>query len=335
MRLPRHATMVRATVAGTVGNVLEWYDFSVYAYLVPSIGAAFFPTASHLAQVLFSFAVFGVGFFMRPIGSVVVGAYGDKAGRRAALMLTVGMMGVSTLAIGLLPTYATAGIWAPILLTLVRLCQGFAAGGEWGGAATFLVEFAPAGRRGYIGSYQQASVGAGLLVGSGFVAFLAYLLGQEALAAWGWRIPFICGIAVAGFAVYFRLRLPDTPNSKRSKSSTSFPNSRCAIFFYSSTITFTFIVVSITSTTISFYMGKRNNSPFAKSLSNHIIVVYQLSHPLSYKHFYSSCNRSSNIHLIVSIANGLEKMVGSTTACRQTQENRMSVRGRPVAYKNR
>jgi MHS family proline/betaine transporter-like MFS transporter len=207
----QNATMVRATVAGTVGNILEWYDFSVYAYLVPSIGVAFFPTASHLAQILFSFAVFGVGFFMRPIGSVVVGAYGDRAGRRAALVLTVGMMGVSTLAIGLLPTYATAGIWAPILLTLVRLCQGFAAGGEWGGAATFLVEFAPTGRRGYIGSYQQASVGAGLLVGSGFVAFLAYLLGQEALAAWGWRIPFICGIAVAGFAIYFRLRLPDTP----------------------------------------------------------------------------------------------------------------------------
>ena len=205
------ATMVRATVAGTIGNVLEWYDFTVYAYLAPSIGAAFFPSASGVARILFAFGVFGVGFFMRPVGSIIIGAYGDRAGRRAALTLTVGLMGVSTLAIGLLPTYATAGIWAPLLLTVARLAQGFSGGGEWGGAATFLVEFAPPGRRGYIGSYQQASVGAGLLVGSAFVTLLSWSLGQEALAAWAWRIPFIFGIAVAGFAVYFRLKLPDTP----------------------------------------------------------------------------------------------------------------------------
>ena len=207
----KSATMVRATVAGTIGNVLEWYDFSVYGYLVTAIGAAFFPKASTLAQVLFTFGIYGVGFFMRPVGSIVIGAYGDRAGRRAALTLTVGLMGVATMLIGFLPTYDTLGVWAPLLLILMRLVQGFSGGGEWGGAATFLVEFAPTGRRGYIGSWQQFSVGAGFLLGSGFVYLLTTTLGADAMAAWGWRIPFLCGIFVAGFAVYFRLRLPDTP----------------------------------------------------------------------------------------------------------------------------
>jgi MHS family proline/betaine transporter-like MFS transporter len=201
----------RAVLAGTLGNVLEWYDFSVYGFLVPSIAAAFFPKASHLAQILFAFGVFGIGFFMRPVGSLVIGAYGDRAGRRAALTLTVALMGVSTLVIGLLPTYATAGALAPVLLTLARLAQGFSAGGEWGGAAAFLVEYAPEGRRGYIGSWQQFSVGGGLLLGSGFATLLAKVLGQDALAAWAWRIPFLCGIVIAGFSAYFRFRLKDTP----------------------------------------------------------------------------------------------------------------------------
>ena len=138
------ATMVRATVAGTIGNVLEWYDFTVYAYLAPSIGAAFFPSASGVAQILFAFGVFGVGFFMRPVGSIVIGAYGDRAGRRAALTLTVGADGRRH------PGYRLAahlrhrrplGAAAAHLVRL--LAQGFSGGGEWGGAATFLVEFAP------------------------------------------------------------------------------------------------------------------------------------------------------------------------------------------------
>jgi MHS family proline/betaine transporter-like MFS transporter len=207
-------TRVRAVVAATLGNILEWYDFSVYGFLVPTLAVAFFPKASHLAQILFTFGVFGVGFFMRPVGSVVLGAYGDRAGRRAALSLTVGLMGLSTLAIGVLPTYETIGIWAPVLLTLARLAQGFSAGGEWGGAAAFLVEYAPEGRRGYIGSWQQFSVGVGLLIGSAFAAVMANLLGHDALVAWGWRIPFLCGIVIAGFAAYFRMRLPDTPQFK-------------------------------------------------------------------------------------------------------------------------
>ncbi|MBV9783737.1 MAG: MFS transporter [Acidisphaera sp.] len=204
-------TTVRAVVAGTLGNILEWYDFSVYGFLVPTIAAVFFPKQSTLAQLLFTFGVFGVGFFMRPVGSIVIGAFGDRAGRRAALTLTVGLMGLSTVMIGVLPGYASAGVWAPLLLTLARLAQGFSAGGEWGGVAAFLVEYAPEGRRGYIGSWQQFSVGAGLLLGSAFATVLAAELGHDAMLAWGWRIPFLCGIAIAAFAVYFRMRLPETP----------------------------------------------------------------------------------------------------------------------------
>lgn len=201
----------RAVIAGTLGNILEWYDFAVYGFLVPSLAAAFFPKASHLAQLLFTFGVLGVGFVMRPVGSIVIGYYGDRAGRRAALTLTVGLMGLSTVAIGLLPPYAAAGAWAPVLLTLARLAQGFSAGGEWGGAAAFLVEYAPDGRRGYVGSWQQFSVGGGLLLGSAIATLLAGLLGPAAMAAWGWRVPFLLGVLPAGFAAWFRARLPDTP----------------------------------------------------------------------------------------------------------------------------
>ncbi len=209
----------RAVVAGTLGNILEWYDFGVYGFLVPSLSIAFFPNASPFARLLFTFGVFGVGFFMRPVGSVVIGFYGDRAGRRAALVLTVGLMGLSTLAIGILPTYATAGIWAPILLTAARLVQGFSAGGEWGGAAAFLVEYAPTGRRGYIGSWQQFSVGCGLLLGSLLATLLSATLGHVAMAVWAWRIPFLVGILIAGFAIYYRLRLPDTPEFEAAERS--------------------------------------------------------------------------------------------------------------------
>lgn len=209
----------RAVVAGTLGNILEWYDFGVYGFLVPSLSIAFFPNASPFARLLFTFGVFGVGFFMRPVGSIVIGFYGDRVGRRAALVLTVGLMGLSTLAIGILPTYAMAGIWAPILLTAARLVQGFSAGGEWGGAAAFLVEYAPAGRRGYVGSWQQFSVGCGLLLGSLLATLLSATLGHVAMAAWAWRIPFLIGILIAGFAVYYRLRLPDTPEFEAAEKS--------------------------------------------------------------------------------------------------------------------
>jgi MHS family proline/betaine transporter-like MFS transporter len=202
----------RAIIAGTVGNILEWYDFGVYGYLVSTISTQFFPTDDPLSSLLLTFAVYGVGFVTRPLGSILFGIYGDRVGRRAALSVVIFMMAISTLLIGLLPTYGQVGILAPILLTLVRLLQGLSAGGEWGGSTAYLVEFAPPGRRGFIGSWQQVSVGAGFLLGSLSAALIAQLLSPSDVAAYGWRIPFLLGVLVGGVGAYLRWNLSDTPS---------------------------------------------------------------------------------------------------------------------------
>ena len=144
----------------------SWYDFGVYGYFVSTISQLFFPSNDPLASLLLTFAVFGVGFVMRPVGSILFGIYGDRYGRRKALSAVIFLMGFSTLGLGLLPTYAQVGVLAPLLLVIVRLLQGLSAGGEWGGSTAYLVEFAPEGKRGFIGSWQQVSVGGGFLLGS-------------------------------------------------------------------------------------------------------------------------------------------------------------------------
>jgi MHS family proline/betaine transporter-like MFS transporter len=202
----------RAIVAGTVGNILEWYDFGVYGYLVSTISTQFFPTDDPLSSLLLTFAVYGVGFVTRPLGSILFGIYGDRVGRRAALSVVIFMMAISTLLIGLLPTYSQVGILAPILLTLVRLLQGLSAGGEWGGSTAYLVEYAPPGRRGFIGSWQQVSVGTGFLLGSLSAALIAQFLSPSDVAAYGWRIPFLLGVVVGGVGAYLRWNLSDTPS---------------------------------------------------------------------------------------------------------------------------
>lgn len=201
----------KAVVAGVIGNVLEWYDFGVYGYFVSTISQLFFPSSDPLAGMLLTFAVFGVGFVMRPVGSIVFGIYGDKVGRRKALSAVIFLMGFSTLGLGLLPTYAQVGVLAPLLLVIIRLLQGLSAGGEWGGSTAYLVEFAPEGRRGFIGSWQQVSVGGGFLLGSLSAAVLTNALSHDDLVAWGWRVPFLLGIVVAALGAYLRWRLDDTP----------------------------------------------------------------------------------------------------------------------------
>src|SRR5215813_395965 len=200
-----------AVIAGVIGNALEWYDFAVYGYFVTTISKLFFPSSDPIASILATYAVFGVGFVMRPIGSILFGIYGDRHGRRKALSAVLFLMAVSTLAIGLLPTYDQVGVLAPILLVLARLLQGLSAGGEWGGSTAYIVEYAPEGRRGFIGSWQQFSVGSGFLLGSLSGTLLSFALSPEALTSWGWRIPFLLGIVVGAVGAYLRWRLADTP----------------------------------------------------------------------------------------------------------------------------
>jgi MFS family permease len=201
----------KAVSAAVVGNVLEWYDFAVYAFVAGIIAKNFFPQSDEVTALLSSFLAYGLGFVARPLGGIVIGRLGDTRGRKAALMLTIFMMAAGTVMIGILPTYATLGLGAPLLLVVARLLQGFSAGGEWGGSTAFIVEWAPKGRRGWFGSFQQTSVVAGLLLGSGVAALLNTLLSQEQMSDWGWRVPFLLGGILGPVGIYMRRTMKETP----------------------------------------------------------------------------------------------------------------------------
>ena len=201
----------RAIFAASVGQFFELYDFSIYGFFAVEIGRSFFPSSDPLTSLLGAFATYGVGFLMRPVGAIVVGAYGDLKGRRAALVLTVALMAISTGLVAFVPSYAQIGIWAPIILVVLRLCQGFSTGGEWGGAAAFLVEYAPPGRRGIVGSFHQVSTQIGNLFGFLFVALLSYSLSTESFQSWGWRIAFLVGGLLGPVGYYIRTRIAETP----------------------------------------------------------------------------------------------------------------------------
>lgn len=208
---PASNSMFKAVVAGSIGNALEWFDYGLYGYFASIVSSQFFSSKDPITALMLSFIVFGVGFVMRPVGGLVFGHYADKVGRRTALTWTVVLMGMSTFAVGCLPTYAQVGIWAPILLTLCRLLQGISTGGEWGSCMSFLAEYATPFNRGFIVSWSQFSIAVGLLLGSGSGAILSFLLSPEALNAWGWRIPFWSGILIALFGIYLRRQVDETP----------------------------------------------------------------------------------------------------------------------------
>jgi MFS transporter, MHS family, proline/betaine transporter len=199
--------MARVLAAGAIGNVLEWYDFAAYGYFASIFGRNFFPSTDRWLCLLSAFAVFAVAFMMRPLGGVIFGHIGDRFGRKQALMISVAAMALSTFAIGLLPTYASVGIAAPTLLVLMRMIQGASVGGEFTTSIIFLVEQSAPHRRGFNGSWASFSASAGILLGSVVGAVVASLLDPDALAEWGWRIPFLPGIALGGLAYLMRRRL--------------------------------------------------------------------------------------------------------------------------------
>lgn len=201
----------RQLAAACIGNVLEYYDFVVYAYLATTIGHKFFPSDNETAGLLATFAAFGVGFLARPLGGVVIGRLGDRKGRKAALLITIFGMALGTVGIGLLPTYETVGLLAPVLLVLMRLIQGLAAGGEWGGATAFIVESAPEGRRGLFGGIGQASIAGSNLLSSVVVAIVAGIFTPDEMRDWAWRVPFLLGGILLPVGIYMRRNLQETP----------------------------------------------------------------------------------------------------------------------------
>lgn len=197
-------------LAVTVANMLEWYDFAVYAFLAQVIAEVMFPTGNALASLLLSVGTFGVGFLTRPIGAVVFGVLADRRGRKFTLLLTFVLMGGATLAIGIIPPFATLGVIAPLLIVLARLLQGLAAGGAMGGATALLIEHAPPGRAGYFGSWQAAGQAGALLLGALAAATVSASISPEQLSGWGWRLPFLASLVLVPLALYIRRTVDDS-----------------------------------------------------------------------------------------------------------------------------
>ncbi len=201
----------RVSLASFIGTTIEWYDYFLYGTAAALVfNQLFFPNVDPLIGTLAAFATFAVGFVARPLGGAIFGHYGDRIGRKAMLVLTLLIMGIATFLIGLLPTYETIGIWAPILLVVLRLLQGFGVGGEWGGAVLMAVEHSPGGRRGFYGSWPQMGVPAGLLLSTGVFTIFSSLPNEQFLA-WGWRVPFLLSILLVAVGLYIRLAILETP----------------------------------------------------------------------------------------------------------------------------
>jgi MFS transporter, MHS family, proline/betaine transporter len=206
--LPRGTAIAgRGLAAGAVGNILEWYDFAAYGYFAAVFAKNFFPTGDRFSSILSAYGVFAVAFMMRPLGSILFGHIGDRFGRRRALIISAAAMAVSTFTIGLLPTYSSVGIVAPILLILLRMIQGLSVGGEYTTSIIFLVEHSPPHRRGFIGSWASFSATAGILLGSAVGVAVSSMLDPAELDAWGWRVPFLPGILLGAVAYYMRSQL--------------------------------------------------------------------------------------------------------------------------------
>ncbi|MGV9798246.1 MFS transporter [Mycobacterium sp. NPDC003449] len=199
----------RIALAGGVGTLIEYYDYALYGYATTVIAPLFFPSSDPVASLLSALAVFALSYVIRPVGGIVFGAVGDRLGRKRALLITILGVGAATSLVGVLPTYATVGLWAPAMLFVVRLAQGFFAGGEMGGAATVISEFAPADKRSRFGAYVPIGCNAGYAVASGAMGVVAGLMSDANLTSWGWRIPFLIGLPLTIFCYVIRRRLPD------------------------------------------------------------------------------------------------------------------------------
>jgi MHS family proline/betaine transporter-like MFS transporter len=213
----------KSILAAVIGNALEWYDFLAFAFMTPIVAKLFFPSNpadpdNNINQILLTTAVFGVGFFMRPVGGIVLGLYGDRKGRKAAMVMVTGLMAVAIALITLAPTYAAVGIAAPLFIVVARLLQGFAAGGEFGTSTALLIEMAPPGKRGFYGSWQMTGQMIALLLGAAAGTLITEIFTQEQLMAWAWRLPFAFGLLIVPVAIYIRRNVEEPEAFVRMKA---------------------------------------------------------------------------------------------------------------------
>jgi metabolite-proton symporter len=210
---------IKASVASTIGTTIEWYDFFLYGTAAALVfPAVFFPGQSHLAGTLESFATYFVGFAARPVGAAIFGHVGDRIGRKAALIATLSLMGAATALMGVLPGYASIGVWAPILLVLLRIVQGIGVGGEWGGSVLMSMEWGSSRRRGFMASLPQLGVPVGLLLSTLAVRVVSGMTGPDDFTAWGWRIPFLLSVVLVAVGFYVRLAVLETPQFARLRA---------------------------------------------------------------------------------------------------------------------
>jgi MHS family proline/betaine transporter-like MFS transporter len=204
-------------VGGVIGNILEWYDFAVFGYFAPVIGVQFFPSEDKFASMISAFGVFAAGYMMRPLGGILFGSMGDRLGRKKALQLSVAMMAVPTILLGFLPTYAHVGVAASVMLVLLRLVQGISVGGELIGSIAFISEIAPPNRRGFYGSWSLFSAVGGVMLGSLVATLIHAAMDEKAIHDWGWRVPFWAGFLVAGFSLWMRNGMTESPDFERQR----------------------------------------------------------------------------------------------------------------------
>ena len=215
--------VTRLVAATSLGNALEWFDISVYAFFAGNLSKAFFPTKDPTTSLLLTFGTFALTFLARPVGGILLGTYADRYGRKASLLLSISMMTCGTLAVALMPTFEMIGVLAPLLIILARLVQGFSAGGEFGSSTAFLVEHMP-GRRGFVASWQFASQGMSSFLGAAFGALLTSTLSEADLQSWGWRIPFLFGALIGPIGLYIRKRIEDATAPPAEKDDTPVRN---------------------------------------------------------------------------------------------------------------
>ncbi|TDG22190.1 MFS transporter [Paraburkholderia silviterrae] len=212
--------MRRVVVASLIGATIEWYDFFLYGVVAGIVfNKLYFPSGDPLISTMLAYGTFAVGFLSRPLGGMIFGHFGDRLGRKSMLVMTLSIMGVATVLIGTVPTYAQIGLWAPSLLLVLRVAQGLGLGGEWGGAVLMAFEYAPEGKRGFFASIPQVGLAIGLCLASGVVAVLSSTLSNAQFLAWGWRVAFFLSFALVAIGMYIRLRVMETPEFERVKQS--------------------------------------------------------------------------------------------------------------------